>query len=75
VRASGQRVGEPYETYKARLVEAAYLKGTTLVRDGKYVCERGHRFNETFLVTAHGLTSQRCPWCMTNRWSEWEEHQ
>ena len=52
-------------------VEAAYEKGTTLVRDGRYVCYRGHRFNETFQARNHGVPYQACPWCMTNKWDDY----
>lgn len=49
-------------------VETVYVKGTTLVRDGRYVCYRGHRFNETFGARNHGIPYQACPWCMTHNW-------
>jgi hypothetical protein len=52
-------------------VEKAYQNGTTLVRDGRYVCYRGHRFNETFKAMNHGIPYQACPWCMTKNWDHY----
>lgn len=52
-------------------VEKAYQAGTTLVRDGRYVCYRGHRFNETFQARNHGVNYRACPWCMTNKWDHY----